>query len=166
MVNETIFVRIGTAHPEDNPALAGCCPPPVGRVKPLADAVGQPLLPRIARALRNGIVKPAPLSGPASRKRSVRDAGAADPAIDPQRLAADQERGRPLRSVVVREMPGRALHALGRALRAGWTFLARSWQPVPSPLSASKLAPYGKYGPLDVPPNYEERRAQFYGRGL
>ena len=166
MVFETISARIGTAHPEDNPVLAGCCPPPTGRVKPLADAAGQPLLPRIVRALRDGIVAPSPLSRDPWRTRSVLDAGEDYPAVDPERLAEYMARGHRLQAIAAGEMLGHAFNALGRAVRAGWAFLARSWQPAPSALSARKLAPYGLHGPLDVPPDYEERRAQFYGRGL
>jgi hypothetical protein len=86
--------------------------------KPLADAQGQPLLPRVAQALADGATLPSPTALVGQRERSALDAGASYSAIDPELLAAYQARGRRLQSVAVGEGIGAAFLWLGARLAA------------------------------------------------
>ena len=169
MVNETISVRLGTAHPEDNPALAGAFPPPPG-FRPLVDDAGRPLLPRLVPALRKAIARSTPAHAAAQRTRSALDAGAAYPAIDPFLLSEYQQRGRRLQAIATGELLGHGLLALRRGIAAGLAGLGRLLTFAPAAHSATTdlERPQGlaRPGALDVAPDYEQRRARFYGRGL
>ena len=164
MVNETIAVRLSRVHPEDNPALAGCCPPPAGRHRPLVDATGQALLPRVVRALRAGATIAA------RRAWGHGMGGAGYPAIDPFMLAAYPERGRRLHSAASAALLRRAGLALGRAaarLVAGTVrALHSATLPAADAAELARVLAQGRHGALDTPPDYEQRRALFYGRGL
>lgn len=170
MVNETITASLGTRHPEDNPALQGCCPPPPGRHRPLADAHGEPLLPRVVRALKAGLMLPSPAGAGTGRVRTVLDAGEAYPAVDLERLARYVQDGRKLQAVVVGEQLGSALRflasALGRAVSGLQRRTVHSARAERIDLDVERLRDYGRRGILDVPPDYEQRRSLFYGRGL
>lgn len=171
MVNETITAQLGRPHPEDIPALQGCCPPPAGRERPLADERGEPLLPRVVQALVSGITLPSPANVVGTHERSVLDAGAAYPAIDPERLAEYQERGRRLQAIETGEVLGRGLTALGRGIGRLARHLrrlgARAFQPsTEDRLYARAYGLSHRPGALDVAPDYNERVARFYGRGL
>jgi hypothetical protein len=169
MVNELIGARLGTAHPEHNPALQGATPPLTDRERALLDEQGRPLLPRIVRALRAGLTMPPPAVVLAERPRSVLDAGLPYPAIDPALLAQYEQRGHQLQAVVAGEILGQGLRALGRGLAALAHRIARgvNWllQPAPADHELQRRE-LGRPGALDVPPDYEQRRSNFYGRGL
>jgi hypothetical protein len=150
-----------------NPALATV----LATGKPLADAQGEPLLPRVAQALADGATLPAPADLVGSRERSVLDAGAPYPAIDPELLAVYQARGRRLQSVAVGEGLGAALLWIGARLTAlarwisggGSGGTGSTWR---SPDEVERLHDRARKGALDVPADYAGRVARFYGHSL
>jgi hypothetical protein len=170
---EVITTMIGQPDPERMPSLQGFGPI-AGPPRPLADPAGRPLLPRIVRALRNGVTLPSPASEIERRSRSVLDAGATYPAVDPELLAAAQERARHLRAQVSGDLLLAAFNGVGRVFAATFAALggalvrglAAAFRHTTSTFPTPKLGPYGRPGALDVPPDYEERRARFSGRGL
>jgi hypothetical protein len=165
MVNETITAHLGTRHPEDNPALAGCCPPPAGRPRPLLDEQGQPLLPRIARALRKAMTRPAAARRAEAPRGEQVTLSEYYPPIDPSLLGMYLARGMQIRSQATAD-------TLLAGVLAGWrglAFLARTvrrWLTPAPETDVERLRILARRGALDVERDYEQRRAAFYGRGL
>jgi len=169
MVNEVITARIGSTDPENVPALAGFGPLPPSR-RPLADVAGRPLLPRIIRALRAGLKPPSPAALIAAHGPTVPAAGANNPAIDPQRLAVFEDSARRLHTYASAKYLAHGARRLGGvAMLLGRGVLGLLRGALRTLLAASDLepsTPFGNPGVLDVPPDYETRRARFYSRGL
>ena len=120
MVSEVISARLGTTHPEDNPALAGCCPPPAGRRRPLVDPAGRPLLPRIVRALRKGLT----LQHQASVVPRAVTGQTAGAAFDPAAVLRARERAWELRGEMLGSLLVRSATALRGTVRQ-WVKRAR-----------------------------------------
>jgi hypothetical protein len=172
MISELIAARLGTTLAEDNPALAGSTPPVTGRRRPLEDAAGRPLLPRIVRALRQGLSLPAPheLVQPGAAAAGVRaglgPAGMGRAAFDPAWVPATRQRAWVLRGEALGRLLARAARVARVALGLG-AWLQRGFTPRPAqPTALERWRAPGSTGALDVPPDDEQRRAQFYGRGL
>jgi len=146
-------------------------PAPPADAKPLVDAHGEPLLPRVADRIRQAqhAAEAAPPLAP-GRTRSVLDAGERYPAIDPELLWGYELYGRQLHGVVTGELLGafflgvaRTVRAAGRAIGRA---LSRAFTPAPSAAEVRRVLGPGYRGVLGINEDYFKMRSQYYGRGL